>query len=455
MKNTTPKVREARKTRGANDASFKVPALKTFARVGLERLDPENLRAEAEKLRNETLPKLNEQVTAVLDWLLKVKTEKREEQEIIRGEIEKSQQWFIEYLNHEFDPFRRTVWLAVLRYCFSKPLKSQEETEEWLNKLCSGDIGIEFKFPEERGYLHETMEYGPLTLTIFGKNYLVNSLASFDEQEVGQLRNVLNELVKRVGYEQRLVRQNKTNILLKQGILSTKELLEERKAGLFSTMSLTNGSGPNIAVLVYSNGRDIFLRQTEGALQEEMAELKKIDKPLFLPTLIWETIPPDYFTVKARLQPREAKLMMLLRNVLKNGIVWKAKKERIQGWREELQKLASGNKTVTMEEFLKKHKPEPGFCFLEMEGKFDWETPEEVIKVRQISNLFFVAERKLGENGQSACRLVRYPTWLKEFFADCRGEWLEGENFDDLPQNMKLVFRKIRGQIEKRSQIEK
>jgi len=61
---------------------------------------------------------------------------------------------------------------------------------------------IVVKFQAEKGYLRKITERGPSTLTVFGKNYLVNSLASFDEPEIGELRNALAELVKKVNHEE-------------------------------------------------------------------------------------------------------------------------------------------------------------------------------------------------------------------------------------------------------------
>ena len=419
-----------------NTRTFQVPTLKRFKVVDLELLSPDQAEEAAKKLRDETLPKLQEQVTNTLSWLEGIERQSREAQELAGKEIKERRQWLKEYLEHEFGPFRRTTWLSLLLYYFSKPFKTKEEVLKWTTGLCG------------KKYLQET-EDGPLT--IFGQSYGVNESASFGEPEIRQLKTAVANLENGVKWAERLSYRSKSKDMLDEGNLSTKEFLQG-KPGFYSILSSLNGNiRPEGTLVVETDGKRISPCKAMGTFQEDIEELKEMGRFLLLYTLDWDAISPDFFTKKAQFSEREAELLIRFWRLLKNGISWKARKERVQAIREEHKKFAANNNAIADEEFLIERKT--GSSFLEYERAWNWYTPEKETKETLIYNLFFVIERQETEDKNMVIRVAKFPPWLKDLFSGCDEFHPEGEKFEGLPQNLRMVLQSVWNQVERRSHI--
>lgn len=413
------------KAKETKDA-FQVPTLKKFEIIDLEKLDPEEAEKKAQELREETLPELREQVSIAIGWLEGIASKSREAQEILAKAIRERKEWLKEYLENEFGPYRRTAWLALLTYSFSKNFKSKEKAQACIAALC------------QEGRLKEENK-GPLE--IFGKRYAVNEAACLGEPEIRQIKEVVRQLQNRVANAEKLRQQEKLNAIMDKGNLSTAELLRG-KPGLYSMVPTPNGNyHPEGALLVKSDGDGVFCEEAAGSFQEEMAELKKLDKFLLIFTLNWEKMAPDFFARKGQFTKREAELMWKFWKLVRSGITWRSKKEMVQAQRNNC--IAGTN--ITPKEFFE---GKTGTVFLEHDGFWDgWLVPGR--ETRRIYTLFFQIERR-EENGQRSIGLTKFPPWLNVFSADCQGYFPE----ENLPENLHLVLKQIQRQEERRLQVQ-
>lgn len=411
----------------AKDAGFKVPSLKRFTIVDLERLPPEKAEEEAKKLRNETLPELQRDMKIVLTWIDGITEKSREAQELAEAQMCESEQEVKDYLESGFGPFRRTAWVTLLTYRLEKNPKTKEDCQDLIAALCA------------EKYIYEA-EDG--SLKIWDKTYSVNEAAKLGEPEMIQLRKAFADLEKRVLQQEELAHQNKRKALFDKGNLSIDEFLGG-KAGFFSVWL------PEGVLVVKSDGNEASPFDADGDLREGMEKLYKAKRSLMLYTLGWQWLSPRFFTEKVQLDEEEAALMGNLWRYLKQGIYRKKKRERTQAIREE----HAADQTITPEEYLFEGKN--GTAFLSHQGTFDWYIPGE--ETRRLFNFFFSVERQ-EKDGQPAIRLVRCPPWLEPFFSGCKngknGFYPEGEEFRGLPQNLGMAHRAVWGQYEKHRQIQ-
>lgn len=405
---------------------FKVPELTDHV-VDLSIFAPEVAEIKAKALLEKEIPKLEEETKAALSWLEGVSKASREAREIAEYGVKKSgkthpQQWLQKNLENEFQPYRRTTWMMLLKYYFSKEVKSREEVQELLQFLC------------REGYL-QAKEGGPLKA--YGEFYSPSEKAMnvLDQPEIRTLQRSLNGLLSRTWQAIKKAAKDQGQALLSRGKLSTKELLEG-KAGQFAIEVPASREGRGGVLLVKSDGQRAFPLEAVGGFQKAIEEAKKLEVFLLLESLSKE-YPPF---IKGMEAERMAKVKLLW-YLFKEGIAYQEERGKIQALRSEMASQVS----LTPEEFFLQRKS--GITLAEYTGP--WRATSGEI---QIENLFFLVERQEKE-GQPIIQLVRIPPWLEEFFSNCRGEFSEGERFGRVPQPLQAVLQGIWGQVQKHYQI--
>jgi len=414
---------------------FQLPALENHV-VDLSVFTPEMAEIKAKELRENEVPKLEEEIKTALTWLDALALGDRDKREVMGYTVKQSgmkhpQEWLQEILNHPFSPYRRTAWITLYRFYFQKEVRSKEEVQNLLSLLC------------KQGYLVEKEE-GPFKA--YQKTYGLPPKAAEvleGEPEFFQLTRSFGDLSWRVRLAEGKTAEEKGKTLLSQGKLSWKEFLDG-KEGLFAVEIPAEREARRRGgtLLVRSDGIRVFPLEAAGGFQEAIEEAKKIEVFLLLRSLSWER--PPY--VKGMDAQKGAKITLLW-YLLKNGISPLKERETLQPLREEMKAAAP----LSPEEFFLERKP--GIAFVEYEGTWKWEILSgEERKETQIENLFFSVERREKE-GQSIIRLVTIPPWLKEFFSNCQGEFREGERFEGIPKPLQSVLHGIWGQVQKHAQI--
>lgn len=414
---------------------FQLPALENHV-VDLSVFTPEMAEIKAKELRENEVPKLEEEIKAALTWLDALALGDRDKREVMEYTVKQSgekhpQEWLQEILNHPFSPYRRTARITLYRFYFQKEVRSKEEVQNLLSLLC------------KQGYLVEKEE-GPFNA--YQKAYGLPPKAAEvleGEPELFQLTRSFNDILWRVRLAEKKTAKEKGKTLLSQGKLSWKEFLDG-KEGLFAVEIPAEREARRSGgtLLVRNDGKRVFPLEAAGGFQEAIEEAKKMGVFLLLQSLSWERLP--YIR---GMDPQKGAKITLLWYLLKDGISPLKERETRQALREEMKATA----TLTPEEFFLERKP--GVAFVEYEGTGKWEIPSgEERKETQIENLFFSVERQEKE-GQSIIRLVTIPPWLKEFFSNCQGEFREGERFEGIPKPLQSVLRGIWGQVQKHAQI--
>ena len=425
-----------------------VPKLRRFSVKGrgLEGLDTTEAKKAAQELINKTLPELRENIKVAVSWLETAQKQLKEAQQDIaedrmveilmaeeikkqEKEIQKAKNWLSGYLRHDFLPFRWATWVTILTFYFTNH-KTRASLESRITILC------------QSAHVQED-ENGPLV--IFGKKYSINPDAALGIPEITELQKALKEEEYHIKALEKQAQENEKIALLQEGNLSVKELFQG-KAGVFAVETSENGGKSGVLAVQQRRGEKpkIFPYKAVGTFQEEMTELQKTGKYLLLNALKRPEIDTTFLVKTIHFSEREAMLIEKLWLLLRNGIGRENRKENYNRLREKWEALA----TITPEQFLLEG--EHGAAALETEKDWDWYDHEKNQRAT-ISNFFFVAKRQTGEDGPEIA-ITWYAPWLKDYLQEHLGIfYLEGEKFTSLPESLRMLFRSIWHQVDKRT----
>lgn len=373
-------------------------------------MGPEELSGQAEKIV-EDQKKIHDWVNLILakidlrmEEVAKVDEEKEPRkkkilQRLMDPENEKDRMKIDSYLHGGRDPFHVEAALtAVFEYHFAKPHKTSAEIQATIKNLV------------EKKYL---IEDSAGQLKVFEKAYNTNPTIG---EEIDTVKKGLKDLISRVMDIER-------KSLSAQASLEVAEFL----AGKKGTLTLAIHAEPVINhqtgkiefwrrggdILVESDGRKVKAIAVSGGIEETVKKGMAIKVYFFLDSLGRER--PPYLREAS---DDEIKLTHSLWYIVRRGL---------------LRHKFAARATISRKEFFLENRP--GVCYLAYEGT--WDVNSEV----RLANFFFLVRREEKE-GAKMIHLVDIPDHLKDFFAECMGDYPEGGNeFEGIPQPLQNVLR--------------
>jgi len=317
------------------------------------------------------------------------------------------------YLRGDKDPFYRlAAWLATLEYYFSGNPQTSEELTGLLEKMV------------EDGYLVKSPT-GPLKPYKEVYDFHPDSQQFLDESDKAKLREMLLSLRNKVF-------EREKQGLLAKGDLSINDLFAGKAGKLalkIHAEKVKRGEGQIFwrsggVLLVESDGKRIKPLDATGGIEAAVREAKTMGVFLLINSLRQDA-PPWVKNLSKEMNGK----CQLLWHLMKRGL-----------FRYEVAAMA----TVTQEEFFLNQKS--GDCFLSFKGI--WQVPSGPT----IANFFFLVRREEKE-GVRRIRIAKAPSHLEDFFAQCMGEYEEGNNkFEGVPQPLQAVLQAAYGQVQNNAQ---
>ena len=300
--------------------------------------------------------------------------------------------------------YRQAAWLATLEFHFSSSPQTSEELIALLERMVTD--GYLAKSPTGAGYLR------PYT-----KGYDFPSDCQLEETEKAKIKGLLLSLRGKV-FD--LEKKN----LADKSTLSVKDFLAGRpgKIALVIHAEKAMRAGQTLwraggVLLLESDGQRIKPLDATGGIEEGVMEAKNMKVFLLLSSLQRDAPP----FIKG-LTPEMVKKTQLIWYLTKRGLI---------------RYRFAAMETVNQEGFFVEGKD--GYCFLDFKGT--WQIPNGAT----VANFFFLIQRKTV-TGVKRIHIASAPNHLEEFFADCLGEYEEGQKFEGVPQPLRAVLQAAYGQ---------
>ena len=317
---------------------------------------------------------------------------------------------------------RRGAWIGLLRFEFSRNLKTQENVRNLLDQLV------------KQGTLTEDLS-GPFRA--YGRTFSLPQSVGFNPQtdatRISRAEEALKELLERVRRERIAQAENKAKELRSQSRLSLDQLLAGESGmhclNLWHEDQSDGGRNDrhdDDAFLVRSDGQRVFPVDAAGSptIENAVQELKERKRFLLFFTIGWSKPPKEIDTDDPDLNPDVRHLWSLIRK----GVCI-----------ERMRNLA----TISPENFFS---GKLGISLLRFKGVW---RPMGVDNAKATTNIFFLIERKPGENGTPPrLRIAEVPSYLQGFFAQCMDEYPDEERFSNCPDDpLGRLLRKIKKQV--------
>lgn len=302
--------------------------------------------------------------------------------------------------------YRQAAWFAALEYFLSGNLQTPEELTGILEKMVGDDYLV--KNPDG-------------LLKPYKDGYDFHPDCPLDEPDKAKVKIILIKLRNRVF-------DNEKADITARGNLSVQDFLDRKPGKIALTIHAEKAKrlGGQIfwrsggVLLIESDGKAIQPLDATGGIKEAVQEAKKMGAYLYFDSL-YQNAPPFIRSLSKEMNEK----VQLLWHLLKRGLL-----------RYEITSMA----TLNQEEFFLGR--ECGDCFLDFKG--NWQTADG----KTIANFFFLIRRREGEeNGVKRIRIAKAPSHLDDFFAQCMGEYEEGNKFEDVPQPLRAVLQAAYGQV--------
>jgi hypothetical protein len=342
--------------------------------------------------------------------------------------------------NAYLEASQRIVWMAIGKF---GPKRSQN-LPELVNRL-------------ERlvnwGYLEENSQ-GPFQVA--KKSFALP--VELQPSELAEVKAAFEEALRAYRQVERLARMETRKALLKAENLDRKRFFgQEEGFKVIECPSLRQVEPetqkeifhPGATILVKKNsGGKIYLQEAIGpeSIVRAVRELREMNIYFSLKDLLERERSPFVPSLTKEQGGNFTKIWYLLkRGILREKEI--AEREELE---EELGKLAS----LKPEEFFLEGKEGIVLAKYNDPKPWTWKSPDGKVVEIEAEKLFFLVERRRGEN-QNFIQLKDVPPWLKEFFSDCQGEYPEGEKFRGLPLKLGVILRTIWNEVYRHAQIEK
>ncbi|MGB9743276.1 MAG: hypothetical protein ACPLW9_00955 [Minisyncoccales bacterium] len=253
----------------------------------------------------ETAKKIQIWVKEQLGQINLIKAAGREAQELFTQKIKNIQDKIEEYLFHEIPAYRRSAWLGLLEFEFSR---QELESKAQIWQLIKGLIA-------EKKLVECANGEGPLK--IGGQTYSVSPESMFGEPENFEVAKMLEALIKRVS------EKTKTKIeTLRQKGNDRLEALVRGLPGVYVVNvppeKTEKGWRSGGVLLVQSDGQKLYPLNAAGGIEEVIKEM--IQNKIFLKivSLQWDK-PPFIPQVAEELNKKVQLLWHLVKRALKNN----------------------------------------------------------------------------------------------------------------------------------------
>jgi hypothetical protein len=302
------------------------------------------------------------------------------------------------YLHGGKDPFHIEAALtAVFEYYFTKPHKTPAEIQTTIKNLV------------EKGYL---IEDPAGQLSAFEKAYNTNPAIGDETDTVRKgLKNLISNVleIEKKSLSARATLTTADFLAGKKGTLILTIHAEEVKDQDGKTKFWRKGGD----LLVESDGRKVWPIAVSGGIEKTIREGMAMKAWFFLDTLSNKKAP------RSGISDDEIRKIQSLWYIVKRGL---------------LRHKFAARATINRNEFFLEN--QPGICYLEYEGT--WDVPDNGPR---LANFFFLVRRE-DKEGVKRIHLEDTPDHLKDFFAECMGDYPEErEKFGDVPQPLRAVLQ--------------